>query len=65
MRLHLMGWDQRGHDYTSFLVAIAVANELCDALRVSILRYCGDGTVGGASTGTPGTWFPLANMHCW
>ena len=36
--------------------------------RVSIPRYCGGGVVGGgdgASSGTPGTWFPLAYMHCW
>jgi hypothetical protein len=31
MPLHLMGWDQRGHDYTSFLVAIALTKELFDA----------------------------------
>jgi len=33
MRLHLMGWDQRGHDYTSFLVATALTKELCDASK--------------------------------
>src|SRR4029453_10348455 len=33
MGLHLMGWDQRGHDYTSFLVAIALTKELFDASK--------------------------------
>ena len=31
MRLHLMGWDQRGQDHPSFLVAIALAKYLLDA----------------------------------
>jgi hypothetical protein len=31
MRLHLMGWHQRGQDDTSFLIAIALVEYLLDA----------------------------------
>jgi hypothetical protein len=59
-------WGPRGHDPHAAGRRPWLLGPHC--LCCPGLAYCGDGPVDGgdgASLGTPGTWCPLAAMHCW
>jgi hypothetical protein len=64
----LFQWPEKGMTLLRQRWSLRPRNPIRAFLVFSGKAYCGGGVVGGgggASPGTPGTWCPLAAMHCW